>query len=100
MIEELSLRPSSNAVDSRTRLSSLGYTKERQERLRRTLEDTLVVRFDWDSLDLDNAIVADIEHLVLISVSVETTVLHKPNVATAQLKGPDPRAHMRADGMG
>jgi hypothetical protein len=100
IIAELSSHPSSNAASARTGLSSLGFTKERQEELRRTLETSFTVLAGWSSLDLDDASVADIEQLVLSSVSAETTVLHQRNAGPGRLKAADPRAHMRGDDRG
>ncbi|WP_369174928.1 hypothetical protein AB5J49_46645 [Streptomyces sp. R28] len=100
VIAELRPDPSINPPEPRTRLSVLGYTPKRKAELCSALEEFFEVHLDRGVLDREDAVVADIERLVLDSLSMEGAPARRQNVTADRSKDPDPRAHMRADGMG
>jgi hypothetical protein len=98
VIAESSPSPSEGVPESATELSSLGYARGVRAELRRKLEEVFGVLESWDAYDRESMSVADIERLVLDSLTIEGTAPRERHLTTGLFKGPDLRAHMRADG--
>jgi hypothetical protein len=99
VIAELGSGRTWNSLEPQTTLSSLGYTKETREELHRALENAFKIPLERYVLTGVHAVVADVERLVLGSVVPRETGFTEHRVTTPRSKDPDPRAHMRADGL-